>query len=123
MPALELDSGSVDNLRMRAEHFLNYKEELEYLTGPAPSAGKNETPIPAEALFHFAHSLKSAAKSIGARDLSVLAAYMERHRNEEMLLIRMLPVLEVEYETVYLGEKTLLDALDTFISCAEETHS
>lgn len=121
--ALELDSGSVDNLRMRAEHFLNYKEELEYLTGPAPSAGKNETPIPAEALFHFAHSLKSAAKSIGARDLSVLAAYMERHRNEEMLLIRMLPVLEVEYETVYLGEKTLLDALDTFISCAEETHS
>ena len=109
--ALELDGGSVDNLRMRAEHFLNYKEELDGLTAAVSPGGKNEDGFPLEALFHFAHSLKSTAKGIGARDLSELAAYMERHREEEALLSLILPVLEAEYDMAARGEHLLLEAL------------
>ena len=109
--ALELDGGSVDNLRMRAEHFLNYKEELTGLTGAASPGGKNEEGFPLEALFHFAHSMKSTAKGIGARDLSELAAYMERHRDEEALILLILPVLEAEYDMAAQGEHQLLEAL------------
>ena len=95
---LELDGGSVESLRMRAEHFLNYGDELEQCSGGQ--------------LFHFVHSLKSAARGIGARDLAELSAFVERHRGEDSLNRLMVPVLATEYRTVSEGEKLLLKELD-----------
>ena len=97
--ALELDGGALDNLRMRAEYFLDYQADVDAL-----SEGKKDE----DEIFHFVHALKSAAKSIGARDLAVFAAYMERHRGEEKLILRMIPVLQEEYAVVCEGEKWLL---------------
>ena len=62
-------------------------------------------------LFHFVHSLKSAARSIGARDLAELSAFMERHRDEPSLNRLMIPVLGREYRTVSEGEELLLKEL------------
>ena len=112
--ALELDGGSVDNLRMRAEHFLRFKEELYSLSGAAASGGSGGAAIAEDALFHFVHTLKAAAKGIGARDLAALCAYMERHRDEAALLTLTLPVLSAEYDTVGRGEALLLEALEVF---------
>ena len=109
---LELDSGSVESLRMRAEHFLAYREELERFSG---DAGENGDPAGDEAfredLFHFVHSLKSAGRSIGARDLAELAAFMERHREDSSLNRLMIPALIKEYRTVSEGEELLLKEL------------
>ncbi|MCR5370617.1 MAG: response regulator [Clostridium sp.] len=101
---LELDGGSVDSLRMRAEHFLQYGEELEKLSETTEDFLRED-------LFHFVHSLKSAARSIGARDLAELAAFMERHREDTSLNELMIPVLAKEYRTVREGEKLLLTEL------------
>lgn len=100
--ALELDGGAVDTLRMRTEYFLNYREAVENIS-PGPEGN--------EALFHFVHSLKSSAKSIGAMDLAELAAYMERHREDGRLLELMIPVLQEEYRIVSSGEELLLKEL------------
>ena len=64
-----------------------------------------------EDLFHFVHSLKSAGRSIGARDLAELAAFMERHREDTSLNRLMIPVLIKEYRTVSEGEELLLKEL------------
>ena len=101
---LELDGGSVDSLRMRAEHFLQYGEELEKLSETTEDFLRED-------LFHFVHSLKSAARSIGARDLAELAAFMERHREDTSLNELMIPALAKEYRTVREGEKLLLTEL------------
>ncbi len=58
------------------------------------------------------HSLKSAARGIGARDLAELSAFVERHRGEDSLNRLMVPVLTTEYRTVSEGEKLLLKELD-----------
>ena len=104
---LELDGGSVESLRMRAEHFLVFGKELELFAGDSPmDAAQN-----GEDLFHFVHSLKSAGRSIGARDLAGLAAFMERHREDTSLNRLMIPVLIKEYRTVSEGEELLLKEL------------
>ena len=104
---LELDGGSVESLRMRAEHFLVFGKELELFAGDSPmDAAQN-----GEDLFHFVHSLKSAGRSIGARDLAELAAFMERHREDTSLNRLMIPVLIKEYRTVSEGEELLLKEL------------
>ena len=114
---LELDGYSVDSLRMRAEHFLHYRTELERYFGNTESGieiTKEESEgieILPEDLFHFVHSLKSAARSIGARDLAELSAFMERHRDEISLNSLMIPVLVREYRTVAEGEELLLSEL------------
>ena len=108
--ALELDGGSVDNLRMRAEYFLNYEKEFGQFAGGSEEL-TDAGPVNAEGLYHFVHSLKSAARSIGAKELSEMAFYIERHRNEPELERLMLPVLREEYRTVCRGERILLEEL------------
>ena len=109
---LELDGGSAESLRMRAEHFLAFRKELERFSDAAAEDGD-----PAgsedfrEDLFHFVHSLKSAGRSIGARDLAELAAFMERHREDTSLNRLMIPALVKEYRTVSEGEELLLKEL------------
>ncbi|MBO6268997.1 MAG: Hpt domain-containing protein, partial [Clostridium sp.] len=71
-----------------------------------------DTDFSGEDLFHFVHSLKSAARGIGARDLAELAAFMERHREDLSLNELMIPVLTKEYHTVREGEELLLAELD-----------
>ena len=101
---LELDGGSVDSLRLRADHFLQYGGELDKFSG-------QDTGFSGEDLFHFVHSLKSAARGIGARDLAELTAFMERHRDDVSLNELMIPVLTKEYHTVREGEELLLAEL------------
>ena len=114
---LELDGGSVEGMCMRAEHFLNYRNELEKFSGAGDTDGEqhgsgeiNEDAF-REELLHFVHSLKSAARGVGARDLAELAAFMERHREDTSLNRLMIPVLTKEYLFVSEGEELLLKEL------------
>ena len=107
---LELDGGSMESLCMRAEHFLAFGKELERFSGDATGEAAEN----GEDLFHFVHSLKSAGRSIGARDLAdlaELAAFMERHREDTSLNRLMIPALIKEYGTVSEGEELLLKEL------------
>ena len=109
--ALELDGGALENLRTRAEYFLRYGETLRQLTEGAEAGAEAGNAAPAEELLHFAHSLKSAARSIGARDLAGLAAFAEAHCREAELRARLLPLLEEEYRIVCTGEELLLQEI------------
>ena len=100
--AMDLDGSAVDSLRMRAKYFLDYKKEMDMLS---------EKERNSENLFHFVHSLKSAAKSIGANDLSELAAFIERRKGEDTFQSLMFPALQEEFRIVCEGIKLLLEEI------------
>ncbi|MCQ2496963.1 MAG: response regulator [Lachnospiraceae bacterium] len=103
--AFSINEGSAENLKMRADCFVETYAEISTALGKTDKNAED-----GEKLYFTVHSLKSAAKGIGALTLSQLAAMIEMKKDDAFSELA-LPLLLKEYGNVFEGCRVLAELI------------